>query len=251
MSICVYCGKVRKLTKEHIWPKSIIRRVDNYTARYSASGDKVFGGELIVKDVCSECNNVLLSVLDSYLLKLYHNYFSNFVDFEQKIVFKFEYEKLLRALLKISYNTVRTTGKNISEFSEFKGFILYGGAIPTNVSLIVELIPPTVQNDTKVFPSSVRAGFVEIKPEIESIILRLVSINSYYFYLLISKKPLTDKTITKINALVSQMSGVCISETSNEVELCLSRRNDTYSIHDDHLTAKSDLYDDFFRKNQK
>jgi len=37
--------------------------------------EKMVGGEPTVKDVCQECNNVVLSQLDSYGLKLYKNYF--------------------------------------------------------------------------------------------------------------------------------------------------------------------------------
>jgi hypothetical protein len=68
---CAFCGEVRSLTLEHIWPRGIIKRAPSYNARYIGKAEKFVGAELTVKDVCSECNSGALSLLDHYICTLY------------------------------------------------------------------------------------------------------------------------------------------------------------------------------------
>jgi len=75
-------------------------------------GDKVFSGEFTVKDVCETCNNGELSKLDRYLCVLYDRYFAKIVEDGTSVEFEYDFGRLTRWLLKISYNSSRTTGNH-------------------------------------------------------------------------------------------------------------------------------------------
>ena len=76
---------------------------------FSQQAKKVFGADLIVKDVCARCNNGALSALDTYACKLYDSYFSKTVERNEHVDFRYDHDQLLRWLLKVSYNSSRTT----------------------------------------------------------------------------------------------------------------------------------------------
>lgn len=247
--LCAYCDSAKKLTKEHIWPKCLINRLPKYDAKYLQSIDKVIGGELTIKDVCEECNNGSLAQLDDYICELYDRHFNDFVDVGQSISIKYDYNKLLRWLLKISYNSSRTTGQDESILRYYKDFILNGGENPENVSIMCELIPPTIEpNNIKIFPESVRCGKAKYGSEVDWVTLRMVSINSFYFYLILSKKTIDEIPKEEYIPFIMNFPGKFIDMNSTEIELKLSKKNDTYSIHHEHLISKEKQYDDFYKR---
>lgn len=73
MKNCAYCGKSEKLTKEHIWPNTLIKKYEDLLT-YNKNQNKFYKGDAVIKDVCSECNNIHLSKLDSYLSGLFDAY---------------------------------------------------------------------------------------------------------------------------------------------------------------------------------
>src|SRR3989304_9350062 len=107
MGICAYCKEDKKLTREHVWPNCVLKRRKYITAHFSVKSEKVHGADYIVKDVCEECNNIILSKLDNYFCQLYDQYLQHKIDPEMEIEFKYDYNLLSRALLKIAYNTAR------------------------------------------------------------------------------------------------------------------------------------------------
>lgn len=83
--------------------------------------------EAKIKDVCSECNNIHLGKLDDEgkrllteagLLK--HNYC------DEVITLKYDFDKLMRWLLKISFNSARSDGAHSHIFEPHTEYILYG-----------------------------------------------------------------------------------------------------------------------------
>ena len=104
MKKCAYCDIKTKLTKEHIWPKCLITRMPNLTFRYIGSQDKFVTSELVISDVCSKCNNEKLSKLDSYFCSLYDKYFKIFHEEKNQFIFEYNYDLLLRSLLKIIFS---------------------------------------------------------------------------------------------------------------------------------------------------
>ncbi len=142
MKKCAYCESEGSMTREHVIP-SFIYAVQN-KLKQSCIGwneviEKMVGGEFKVKDVCAHCNNVILSELDGYAKKLFtesgilvENYTKN------KITLKYNYDLLLRWLLKVSYNSSRTDGAHAHLFKEHIPYML--GASPTPVRAKISLI---------------------------------------------------------------------------------------------------------------
>src|SRR5271170_1789254 len=114
MKKCAYCSEIKSaLTREHVFPNALDKefRKDGSSMRepywIDRLDEKMVGGEPTVKDVCQECNNVVLSQLDSYGLKLYKNYFCKIAEQNEMVKFEFDYDLLLRWILKLSYNSAR------------------------------------------------------------------------------------------------------------------------------------------------
>jgi hypothetical protein len=128
MTSCAYCGQERTLTKEHIWPQSLIRKYETLRT-FNPRTNKFHSGEPVIKDVCQECNNGQLSILDTCLNELFDKFFGHVVDAGESARFKFNFDKLLRAVLKISYNSSRIAlDKNsVLAHKKFANYILHGG----------------------------------------------------------------------------------------------------------------------------
>ena len=99
---CAYCGKRAKHTREHIWPSGIIDRVPTYQLRYSEPADRVVPSDLVIADVCAECNNGPLAELDAYGCELHDRYFHRCSSHGDTVLFHYDYALLGRWLLKSS-----------------------------------------------------------------------------------------------------------------------------------------------------
>lgn len=104
MKKCAYCGHQEKLTREHIWPDSIVNKYEHHLDTYNKRTGNFYVGDPKIKDVCEQCNNVKLSILDTYLSDLYDKYFSEPLSPGDSTKIEYDYDLLLRSLLKISYN---------------------------------------------------------------------------------------------------------------------------------------------------
>ncbi|CAK8713345.1 hypothetical protein GMJAKD_02610 [Candidatus Electrothrix aarhusensis] len=116
MKVCAYCKKENTLTREHIWPTSIIKKQfsDELKSTYNPKNNRFYPGEPVIKDVCAECNNEKLSNIDRDLALLYDEHFHDIVQPGDSVFFEYNYENLLRGLLKISFNSARAQkNKNI------------------------------------------------------------------------------------------------------------------------------------------
>jgi len=133
---CAYCGSSGKLTKEHVIPDFLYEFAGRGQVGYNAKASKVVKSEHKVKDVCKECNNIHLSKLDSYGKELFNdNGLDKYHAPDLSISFNFDYELLLRFLLKLSYNQSRMTNKMSYLYSNLKDYILYGSQINCNKNL--------------------------------------------------------------------------------------------------------------------
>jgi hypothetical protein len=110
---------------------------------YNEAADKVTVGERVIKDVCSTCNNESLGSLDGYG----HQYFRDnkldqaFTD-EKAAEVHYDYDLLLRWVLKVSYNSFRTVDFAEDPFASLLPYILTGKNRPKSkfVKLVIELI---------------------------------------------------------------------------------------------------------------
>ncbi|MFA4827749.1 MAG: hypothetical protein WC855_07405 [Thermodesulfovibrionales bacterium] len=259
MPICAYCKKESKLTKEHIWPDCVLKRRKHKTAHFSPKSKKVHAGDYIVKDVCAECNNIILSELDSYFCKLYDQYFQNQFDQNEEIEFKYDFNLLARALLKIAYNTVRSAMSDKKVLEGTAPYILGKLNSLNNLSLLLKLIKTYNEIPLKEYGIKInkvptlgyRSAYVEIRPPAgDKVLCRLVSINSFYFFIFIPKIELTQNDFQNIttealsetkNSVLLNMDGVVSVKVSDADEIGPS------SLYQ-HIVQNYSKYNNFFKK---
>ena len=188
MEKCAYCLNNNKLTREHIVPDWYIQITQNSRKFYS---EKVPGKYiqsntgLVVKDVCCECNNNILGLLDNNAKKLYEVYFIKPVLDKSPILLNVDYDMLVRWLLKISYNSARVNNSDLNIFNNYRNAILGHEAITEN--LLVSSIAFPALSDGRA-PCSFRVGMFSI----DSFngyywAFRHIVVDSFCFYLFIPK----------------------------------------------------------------
>ena len=192
---CAYCGlDTGPLTREHLWPAGIIGRA-NVKKSFFGKIEKYLDVELTIKDVCAKCNNGPLSALDSYACTLYDAQFSRQAVQREARTFVYDYVTLVRWLLKMSFNSARANASDVDVLSAFTPLIVYGGVPPHHVQVRLELIHPSTNpnwkpgsESTKEIPAAtIRCARVAM-PEnpLPGTTVRLVAINSYYFWLTVT-----------------------------------------------------------------
>jgi hypothetical protein len=102
---CAYCGSSGPLTREHLWPAALHSRLvdanDQKSNRFWLRLiDKDIEGQPTLRDVCAECNNGFLSVLDGHVCDLFDRHFARTVDRYDTVEFVFDYHLLKRWLLR-------------------------------------------------------------------------------------------------------------------------------------------------------
>lgn len=130
MAECIYCGKAGKLTREHILPSFVYQyhyqiEGQNNVIGWREKPEKVVSGEAKIKDVCSDCNNIVLSKYDSHakdVLESADIFQKNFL--LRETTFNYDYQLFSRWLLKVAYNSSRASGKQVEVFENFKAYIL-------------------------------------------------------------------------------------------------------------------------------
>jgi len=201
--VCAFCKRQSRLTQEHLFPKSLLNhkkdeRKPDRSKRFLAKINKFVDGELTIGDVCAVCNNGVLSNLDGYFNEIYKRYICNYVALGQSKRFTYDFDRLARWLLKISYNHARVhDSPDRSSLEKCVDFILHGKPKPKGLSIFLLLVTPHKIKDPMVLRPSLR-DIKEIKPDVlratrgdvyspnsGKIIFRIVHINSYFFLCLV------------------------------------------------------------------
>lgn len=120
---CAYCGEGGPLTREHIWPNGFFKR-DGFEIKFSRRANRAFKGDLVISDVCAKCNNGPLSRLDHHACELYDRRFGKRISDGEIVTFTYDYSSLMRWLLKVSYNSARTTGQDAEVLARYRETIL-------------------------------------------------------------------------------------------------------------------------------
>nr|URZ94097.1 hypothetical protein [Citrobacter freundii] len=121
-----------------------------------------------------------------------------------EVTFNYDYDLLLRVLLKISYNSARASKNGYSSkviLEKYKSFIAHGEKKPDGiiVSLLIVTSANRINletgNDEKPLePYLLRSGLIDgLNLSSNNYIVRMVAFNSFWFYLLIPKKPVNAK----------------------------------------------------------
>lgn len=111
-SVCAYCKTEKPLTREHLWPASLHNRLvecnqNHKNAFWLARLRRTIAREPQIRDVCAQCNNGVLSELDSYICTLFDSAFIYTPLRHEKVHFEYDYHYLMRWLLKTSFNSAR------------------------------------------------------------------------------------------------------------------------------------------------
>jgi hypothetical protein len=191
---CVYCGQTAPLTREHIWPKCL-HDAGDYSLKYHSKPDKVLPSEHVIKDVCSKCNNGPLSELDSYAKSLHQRYFNKDYQSVKKGIFRYDFEKLSKLLLKISYDSARAAGSPDSGLlSLYAPCIIASGCSPVFSAFTISLMGQLIKIDRKsrsIQTSELRwcrSGPVALlASEAEIVTARVIIINTWCFRLIVMK----------------------------------------------------------------
>lgn len=113
---CSYCKKMfTKLTGEHVVSRSILTKFYENGRGYSHYSESQTSNYLKIHDVCSDCNNSILSKLDDKFLKFYSDFDvlqAQKISLGTEINIQYEYDFLSKWLLKTLYNSERKQGYN-------------------------------------------------------------------------------------------------------------------------------------------
>lgn len=236
---CAYCDIAAPLTKEHIWPASIINRV-NDRASYLSKIGKLLWTDLVIKDVCEKCNNGPLSHLDEYGATLYDAHFADYAKDATAVEFRYDFQKLAKWLIKLSYNSARAAGSDFQRLSHYKAALIQPTVpLPDDFSIAVDLVLPSpidgVQNG--VFPSSNRICRIAFTHGVADwCTVRLVAINSFYFWILIQHKPNHLVNPDHARAVLSKIRGAYLPPSSDVVRITPSGLT-TLEMHKDWAPA--------------
>lgn len=182
-------------TREHIWPNGFLKRGE-FEIKFSRRANRTFNGDLVISDVCANCNNGPLSRLDEHACELYDRRFGKRVEAGEVLAFTYDYGLLMRWLLKVSYNSARTTGQDVEVLARYSETILsVDPCTPVGAVALVSTISPSLMmnpdtGETKrIYPEAGRCGPVLIPGTniADFAVVRCVMINAFNFTLLINK----------------------------------------------------------------
>jgi len=260
-TVCAYCrSTTNKLTREHIWPSCIIKRVPNYKARYSERANKVFSGDLTIADVCDECNNGPLSQLDAYICKLYDRWFVQFPERGQWLDFDYDWSMLGRWLLKISFNSARASGSDDAVLEKFADVILGTDPRPPDLAIWLDLAEPTyfetqresgIIETKRVPPSMTRVCRIQIpETEIPNYTVRLVAINAFYFYLAIPNEPYSG-VFDDLERVVEFFALMACLDPDEKTVRAKTTGLSSHLLIGPHMEAKQELYEAHSKREAK
>jgi hypothetical protein len=215
---CAYCGIPSTLTKEHLLPDCISKHWDKDVETNVSTGgsQRIVTSDPKIGDVCAHCNNVLLSKLDDYVCGLYEEHFAHMVRPGNRIVLNFDFDQLLRWLLKTCFNVARARRWS-TPLEQARGYILGKDTNRPACRLFLQLITPTKvkRGEIKDFPEATevppilhRLAPVDVSsmPGLEAAFL--LSLNSYYFYVLLENPDISKKIRLKsFNSIIRDAPG--------------------------------------------
>lgn len=200
---CAYCGSGGKRTKEHLWPRSLHGRLlaansEKESLFWLRRINAEIGAEPTIRDVCANCNNEDLSILDAYICRLFDDYFSNIPNRYDKVRFTYDYHLLKRWLLKMCFNSARVnSSKDLFVYPPLLPYILgNSNTSGKSVQLYLQLSYPSLIPPERLAhpdlvdappvwkPADHRVGFLWLDvPGAGRKLLRAVHLRSYSFFL--------------------------------------------------------------------
>ena len=176
---CAFCGRPGRLTREHVMAAFIQSRTARRIRSNSIKiGTRIAGGASTVRDVCADCNNRRLSQLDQYASTLYDRFFNRATSSVCGELFRVSRDRLLRWLLKVSYNAARSDASGEAHVA-FAPYILGDRNDPP---FATDLLLGLLASSSKAISVFLRSGELQL-PHIEPQLTlhRFVAINHFVF----------------------------------------------------------------------
>lgn len=241
---CAYCGAAGDFTKEHVFPASVIKSYKTEMLSINDKVDRYFQGDLVIRDVCATCNNGALSKLDASFIKIFKRHMAEPLDPGEEVVFQYDYDLLLRELLKISYNSARASKNGYDAKVTLEKYVPYilTGSGKVNGVIISLLIVTSAHASNKetgealgmMKPYLLRSGPIGgLNLNTNNYIARTVVFNSFWFFLLIPKRTVTSEmknNFWKEFKSKTHLHGVLLKK---EVEPIKITKDKTTHIHTD------------------
>lgn len=203
------------MTREHIWPDWLLKRTD-YDRAFSARAGKIVGKDQTIRDVCGPCNHGPLSALDGYVRTLYDSYIQHWVVECQHVDFEYDYGKLLRWLMKVSYNAARTTGRDAAVLAKYRSVLIEPNPVSpifavawVGTIMPAHVLDPGASRFRRVNPAGARCGPVVVPgyAGLPDVFTRAVLINSYVFTLLVIDDPWLNANAHALSGLIDGLYG--------------------------------------------
>lgn len=256
---CAYCDGLGPLTRDHVWPECFLSRTGRIAAHFSQQSGRAHGADYVVTDVCSRCNNELLSELDSYFCTLYDEFFAELRGFDSTVTFQFAFDLLARSLLKIAYNSARAAGSDHEYLRQVRSYVLAGHPRPRQLAIFLEIVSPSKVKDESsagrraVFPQNLYRSAITklLTPNGDRVRTRIVAINSFYFHVVLPAATMSDLEFEEAaNELGEYLQGVVrLSPDVREAVLTTSPQ-DAISSLVPHIQRHAVTYREFFDRKK-
>ena len=258
---CAYCNEDKKLTREHVIPDGFIKRMNmkEQIIWLDKAPSRVIKSEIKIKDVCSTCNNGVLSDLDGYAVNTIVKYNGKINKETRKLFFKADYDKLSRWLLKICYNSARVNDseKDVALYKKCVSYIMGEKQLNNTVSIYAMFMDLFCYKESEEVhyyhfnnSSECSIDFFRIAPfrlrEIDTYYcaLRVIMINSFAFLVIVYDEKMSQDEIAKIDECVTNSYPNSKQLGNNEkVNLKKDRK-----IWGDSLFTANILHDNFMMK---
>lgn len=203
MAICAYCGKSAVLTREHVIPKWFydLNRSPEDVSFLEKAKKRFLQTDLVVRDVCKDCNGGPLSDLDAYAKQFYSAFLSMPVFGGSTPTIRYDFQRLAKWLLKVAFNSARVHATDLEILGAYTKFMIDDGPLPASLRVYVSSVAPSVASADGApsiassgghqrihYPEWFRVGVFRV-PAFDSIdwAYRHVSINAYCFHLLVPR----------------------------------------------------------------
>ena len=115
---CAYCGNETKGTKEHIISCAILDLFPECYLTFDTQRNVVHEADLMIKDVCANCNNNKISYIDSYAKNFIGTYFTKQYAEDDTVAIDYNYTLIQKMLLKYAFNDMRSHKEDCSYFDD-------------------------------------------------------------------------------------------------------------------------------------
>ncbi len=236
--VCAYCGSAGVLTREHLWPASLHKRLleaneSEGSLFWLRRTKSEIQGEPKIRDVCQACNNGYLSQLDQYICTLFDRYFVKILCRREAIEFEYDYHLLKRWLLKMCFNSARVNNSmdlfayhpllsyirgdslHVGRGAQLFLQLSYPGEIPRE-----RLANPALCDAPAMWePRENRVGFMHfVVPGVGKKVIRAVHLRSYSFFLAFYDLSATRSVALDFSAVfLSKMHGTAVLSPSRSV----------------------------------